>query len=82
VVQTFQIIWREIMKNDIEIQVSALEQEVGMATGAERVRLHPKVKGIMDRLRAAGEDVPPRLRRLNATLDDEFYDDMFDNIPI
>ncbi|MCA0869941.1 hypothetical protein LCL97_03820 [Seohaeicola saemankumensis] len=59
-----------------------LEQKIAGASSAQRIELQPQFSAVLERIQAAGDQVPLRLRRLDASLCDEAIEARFDNMPI
>lgn len=59
-----------------------LEQTIGQANPAGRLALQPELSRVLQRLKADGQVVPVRLRRLNTVLCDEAIEAWFDNMPV
>lgn len=69
-------------KQDLFKTANELEQKIKRADSAKRLALQPELSRVLERLKADGQDVPPRLRRLNTTLCDEAVEAWFDNMPV
>ncbi len=59
-----------------------LEQKIKAANLSKRIQLQPELSKVLARIQAEGEQVPLRLRRLDATLCDEAIEARFDNMPV
>ena len=59
-----------------------LEQRISSANASTRLELQPKLSRVLEQIQAEGEQVPLRLRRLDAVLCDEAIEARFDNMPI
>lgn len=59
-----------------------LETKINGANADTRLRLQPEFTRILDRIRDEGEQVPGRLRQLDAALVDEAIEARFDNMPL
>lgn len=68
--------------NDLEQRASQLEAQIENASEKERLALQPQVDRVIATLKAKGQSVPCRLKRINDTLKDEAIEDMFDNMPV
>lgn len=70
------------MKSELMIKAERLEQRISGSTGDQRLELQPEFSGVIARLCESGEQVPLRLKRLEATLSDEAVEARFDNMPV
>lgn len=61
--------------NDLELKISH-------ADAAGRLVLQPELNRVLECLKAEGQPVPLRLRRLNTVLHDEAVEARFDNMPV
>lgn len=68
---------QELMKTAVK-----LETRIEGADPSVRLALQPEFHKVLQRLRAEGEAVPFRLRRLEAVLCDEATEARFDNMPV
>jgi len=67
---------------DLFRAASELEEKITHADSARRVALQPELSRVLERLKADGQEVPPRLRHLNTVLCDEAIEAWFDNMPV
>ncbi|MDF3415371.1 hypothetical protein HKX54_12950 [Sulfitobacter sp. M57] len=71
------------MKNhDLEHQMEQLERALDAASTRERLKLAPHVQQITCRLGARHQPIPRRLQSIQKVLEQEAFDDMFDNMPV
>ena len=63
-------------------QAERLETRICAADRDQRLALQPQFSLILERLEEQGEQVPRRMRRLDAALTEEAIEDRFDNMPI
>jgi len=68
--------------DDLFSQAERLENRISAADRAQRLALQPEFSLILERLAEQGEQVPKRMRRLDAALTEEAIEDRFDNMPI
>lgn len=68
--------------HDLFTQAERLARQIDQASASHRLALQPQFSRAIARLKAAGEDVPMRLRRLDAALNEEALEDRFDNMPV
>lgn len=59
-----------------------LEDMIAHAAPERRIALQPQFSRVLDRLRSQGQQVPTRMRDLDAALVDEVIEARFDNMPI
>lgn len=62
--------------------VENLERRIKTAEPAVRLSLQPEFHKALQRIRAGGDRVPFRLRRLESVLCDEIAEARFDNMPV
>lgn len=67
---------------ELKKQAAHLEQRYEAARPQERLTLRPAVHRVIRTLVSQDEPVPQRLRQIVRRLDDEAYDDMFENMPV
>lgn len=67
---------------DIETRVVELMTRCEKAPLTERLTMRPEVQRVIRTLNAQHHDVPRRLKLLKDRLEEEAFDDMFDNMPI
>lgn len=67
---------------DLKKSAENLEQKIVGAKSETRLALQPQFTCLLDKMTAAGEPVPARLRRLDAALIDEAIEARFDNLPV
>ena len=63
-------------------EVEQLETRISAADQAQRLALQPQFSEVLARLKDSGVQVPQRLRRLDAALNDEVLEAQFDNMPV
>ena len=63
-------------------EIAALEQRMQRAVPYRRDHLRAEVQETICKMIAHGDPVPQRLRKMNRTLEDEAFEDMFDNMPV
>lgn len=68
--------------NAVEIRVGELVKLCEKAPLGERLNMRPEIDRVIRTLKAQHLDVPRKLRRLKDALEEEAYDDMFDNMPV
>ncbi len=66
------------MKNDLD----ALRARIFDTPEDQRYLLQPELDRLIDRMQAAGLDVPATVRTLNEELSDEAIEAQFDNLPV
>ncbi len=67
---------------DLYTEAEQLEQRLRGACLNTRLALQPSVSRVIDRMKAQGVQVPPRLRRLDAALCEDAVEAQFDNMPV
>ncbi|WP_298975452.1 hypothetical protein [uncultured Roseobacter sp.] len=67
---------------DLTERAIQLEKQIEDACQKERLALQPQFDRVIATLKARGETVPARMRRLNTTLKEEAIEDLFDNMPV
>lgn len=67
---------------DLFKAASELEEKIKLADVSGRAALQPELSRVLERLKADGQTIPPRLQQLNATLCDEAVEARFDNMPV
>ena len=68
--------------HDLYTEAEQLEQRLRGACQDTRLALRPSVSRVIDRMKAQGVQVPPRLRRLDAALCEDAVEAQFDNMPV
>lgn len=68
--------------HDLEHQMEQLERAFDAAPADERLKLAPRVLRITNTLDARQQPIPCRLQRIQKTLEQDAFDDMFDNMPV
>ncbi|MGC1505938.1 MAG: hypothetical protein WA782_17590 [Sulfitobacter sp.] len=68
--------------HDLERQIEQLERAFDAAPTRERLKLAPRVKQIACKLDARQQPIPRHLQRIQKTLEQDAFDDMFDNMPV
>lgn len=63
-------------------EAERLETRIAGADQQQRLALQPDFSAVLARLKEAGAQVPQRLRRLDAALNDEVLEAQFDNMPV
>lgn len=66
------------MKNDLD----ALRARIFDTPEDQRYLLQPELDRLIDRMQAAGLDVPAAVRTLSEELSDEAIEAQFDNLPV
>lgn len=66
------------MQNDLD----ALRARIFDTPEDQRYLLQPELDRLIDRMQAAGLDVPATVRTLNEELSDEAIEAQFDNLPV
>lgn len=69
-------------EHDLFLTARRLEASIVGATAARRLELQPQLTKVIERLTMQGQQIPARLRNLNAVLLDEAIEDRFDNLPV
>ncbi len=67
---------------ELKKQAAHLEKMYNSARPQERLKLRPDVHRVIRSLASFDQPVPRRLTRICRKLDDEAYDDMFENMPV
>ena len=71
---------------DLDKLISTLEEQVSTAPYSEQQKLRPGVQRVIETLRAHGHVVPASLQRINKSLNEDAYEDAFDemheNMPV
>ncbi|MGB3244318.1 MAG: hypothetical protein WBB25_07280 [Sulfitobacter sp.] len=67
---------------DIEMRAGQIKERCENARRDERLGLRPEVARIIRTLKEHRQPVPRALSRLEELLDEEAYDDMFENMPV
>ncbi|MDK3074438.1 hypothetical protein QO034_15160 [Sedimentitalea sp. JM2-8] len=67
---------------DLKKKAENLERMIVSAGPADRLTLQPQFSKVLYKLKAEGEDVPMRMRRLDAVLVEEAIEERFDNLPV
>lgn len=62
--------------------IDQLEQQMAQSTDETRHQIQAELHKTVERMRAAGLDIPARLKDLDAQAMDEEIEDMFDNMPL
>lgn len=68
--------------DDLKKKAENLERMIVHAEPADRLTLQPQFSKVLGRLKAEGEHVPMRMRRLDAALVEEAIEERFDNLPV
>lgn len=63
-------------------EAEQLETRISAADLTQRLALQPQFSEVLARLKDRGVQVPQRLRRLDAALNDEVLEAQFDNMPV
>ncbi len=71
-----------MINHDLERQVKKLERLFDAAPTQERLRVAPDIKRIAIKLDTRHEPIPRPLRRIQKALEQDVFDDMFDNMPV
>ena len=69
-------------RTELETRVGHLEQRFRAARVDERLRMRPEVQKIIRRLKDQRQPLPCALSRINARLEQDEFDDMFENMPV
>ncbi|MFC4666999.1 hypothetical protein ACFO5X_00410 [Seohaeicola nanhaiensis] len=69
-------------EHELFLTARRLEASIIGAPAARRLELQPQLNKVIERLAMQGQQVPARLRNLNAVLLDEAIEDRFDNLPV
>lgn len=69
-------------EHELFLTARRLEASIIGAPAARRLELQPQLTKVIERLAMQGQQVPARLRNLNAVLLDEVIEDRFDNLPV
>ncbi len=67
---------------DLERHVDQLRKKCDAIGLEKRLLMRPQVLKLMRSVEALGKRVPPKLKELANRLEDDAYDDMFDNMPV
>jgi hypothetical protein len=67
---------------ELKRRAENLEQKIARAEPQDRLNLQPQFAKLIARLKAEGEAVPVRMRRLDAVLVEEVIEARFDNLPV
>lgn len=59
-----------------------LERDIAKANAAGRLELQPELAKVLEQMDAEGQEVPRRLRELDALLVSEAIEAQFDNMPL
>ena len=62
--------------------IDELEKEIAEATGDDRHEMQAELHKTVEKMRAAGIEVPARLRELDNEAIEEEIEDRFDNMPV
>lgn len=68
--------------DELKKQAAHLEMMYDNSRPQERLRLRSDVHRVIRSLASCDQPVPRRLSRICRKLDDEAYDDMFENMPV
>lgn len=68
--------------SDLFRTAEQLEQKIAAASAVQRLELQPAFSRALQKIQDQGEQVPLRMRRLDASLSDEAVEARFDNMPI
>ncbi len=67
---------------DLDDRIDQLEQLFQTARDDERLRMHPEVQQIIRRLKEQRIPLPHTLKRMKSRLEQDAFEDMFDNMPV
>lgn len=67
---------------ELKRQADHLESRYQKTRPHERLKLRPAVQRVMRNFASIDHPVPARLRQIGRRLDDDAYDDMFENMPV
>lgn len=70
------------LAHSLESEIEQIYRQISNLERGQRHRLQPQLAGLIDRLRAHEEPVPPELHRLNEELLEEAIEAQFDNMPV
>lgn len=68
--------------HELERQVEQLERAFNAAPARERLKIAPRVQQIACKLDARHESIPRPLQRIKTTLEQDAFDDKFENMPV
>ena len=68
--------------DELKRQAANLEKTYDATRPHDRLKLRTEFQRVIRSLTSHQVPVPPRLTRISRRLDDEAYDDMFENMPI
>lgn len=69
-------------QTDVEIKAQRLVSLFDKAPSVERLNMRPEVDRVIRTLKSLHHPIPGTLRRLKVALDEEAFDDLFDNMPV
>ena len=69
-------------KGELELHAKLLERKFEQTRPADRYKLRSGVEQLIRKFNATKQPIPKPLSRLGEKLDEEAYDDMFDNMPV
>ena len=67
---------------ELKAKAAHLEQMFETSRPEDRIKLRPDVQRVIHTLAAHRQPIPLRLRQIERKLDEEAYDDMFENMPV
>ena len=71
-----------MMIEDLKRQAAHLERMYDATRPHDRMKLRTEFQRVIRSLSSHQVPVPPRLSRISRRLEDEAYDDMFENMPV
>ena len=67
---------------ELHAQIGKLEAQYRGTPECERAKMRPQVQQIIRRLKEQRQPLPVALRRIQTRIEQDAYDDMFDNMPV
>ncbi len=67
---------------ELDAQIGQLEAQYRGTPETERSKMRPQIQQIIRRLKEQRRPLPAALRRIQTRLEQDAYDDMFDNMPV
>ena len=69
-------------QSELHAQISRLEKRYRVTPADQRARMRPQVQQIIRHLKDQRLPLPAELRRIQTRLEQDAFDDMFDNLPV